>query len=155
MKSTAMRNSYGRMDAGADDGECLGCVCASIPLPTIPPPAPRPPPLCQRRCEVTCVTSLQLCGNYGRRTGRYERHGVAICRQASLAPKPPLLCSSCLLIHSAFTSHSLCLRFSFTLLLQLLRQLRFAVACRHHPCFRRQSACARAAVEQQAGVRCK
>ncbi len=26
MKSTAMRNSYGRMDAGADDGECLGCA---------------------------------------------------------------------------------------------------------------------------------
>lgn len=26
MKSSTSRSSYGRMDSGADDGECLGCV---------------------------------------------------------------------------------------------------------------------------------
>jgi hypothetical protein len=46
-----------------------------------------------------------------------------------------------------------CRRFASHSLVQLLRPLCFAVACQHHPCFRRQSASARAAFEQQAGIR--
>lgn len=41
------RSSYGHMDGGADDGECLGCVCCEqinrfpvvIPPPSLPPHA--------------------------------------------------------------------------------------------------------------------
>lgn len=46
-----------------------------------------------------------------------------------------------------------CRRFASHSLVQLLRPLRFAVTCQHHPCFRRQSASACAAFEQQAGIR--